>query len=55
MPLELMIALILVLPVVIFFVAFVLYLNIGRIFATVKESRQDRETTDARKGETNRS
>ncbi len=49
MPLELMIALILVLPVFILFAAFVWYLNIGRTFATVKENRQGREATAARK------
>jgi hypothetical protein len=49
MPLELMIALILILPVVILFVVFVWYLNVGRIFATVKENRQDREADDIRK------
>jgi len=41
MPLELMIAMILVLPVIVLFAAFVLYLNISRIFAPVKEDRQD--------------
>jgi Tfp pilus assembly protein PilW len=44
MPLELMIALILVLPIIILFAVFVWYLNIGGIYATVKETRQDRET-----------
>jgi hypothetical protein len=49
MTLELMIALILILPVVILFAVFVWYLNIGRVFATVKEDRQDNETDTARK------
>lgn len=41
MPLEILIALILVLPVLILFTVFVWYLNIGRAFATVKENRQE--------------
>jgi len=49
MPLELMIALILILPVVILFAVFVWYLNIGRIFATVKENRQDREAAERKR------
>jgi hypothetical protein len=49
MPLELIIALILILPVVVLFTVFVWYLNIGRSLATVKENRQDREADDARK------
>jgi hypothetical protein len=49
MPLELLIVLILILPVVILFAVFVWYLNIGRIFATVKEDRQEREGDDTRK------
>lgn len=49
MPLELMIALILVLPVIILFGAFVWYLNIGRAFATVKENRPERPDADTEK------
>jgi hypothetical protein len=49
MPLELMIALILVLPIIILFAVFVWYLNIGGIYAAVKETRQDRPTVAARK------
>jgi Tfp pilus assembly protein PilW len=44
MPLELMIALILVLPIIILFAVFVWYLNIGGIYATVKETHQKRPT-----------
>jgi hypothetical protein len=49
MSLELMIALILVLPIVILFAVFVWYLNIGGIYAAVKETRQDRPTVTGRK------
>lgn len=53
MPLELMIALILVLPIIILFGVFVWYLNIGSIYATVKETHQDRQTlTKSKKLET---
>jgi Tfp pilus assembly protein PilW len=56
MPLELMIALILVLPIIILFAVFVWYLNIGRIFATVREGRRNRETaTEENRPETSRS
>jgi hypothetical protein len=55
MPLELMIALIIILPIIILFAIFVWYLNLGRTFATVREDRQDRPDTAARKRpETNR-
>lgn len=43
MPLELLIALILVLPIIILCGAFVWYLNIGGIYAIVKETRQKRQ------------
>jgi Tfp pilus assembly protein PilW len=49
MPLELMIALILVLPIIILFVVFVWYLNIRRTFAAVRENREDRPDTAERK------
>jgi Tfp pilus assembly protein PilW len=49
MPLELMIALILVLPIIILFAVFVWYLNIGRAFATVKENRPDQPGAGAGK------
>ena len=44
MPLELMIALILVMPIIILFAIFVWYLNFKGIYATVKETRQDQQT-----------
>jgi hypothetical protein len=42
MPLELMIALIVILPIIIFFVIFVWYLNLGQTCATVKETPHKR-------------
>jgi hypothetical protein len=54
MPLELMIALILVLPIFILFAVFVWYLNIGRTFATVKENREDRPAADRKRLENGR-
>lgn len=53
MPLELMLALILVLPIIILFAVFVWYLNIGGIYAALKEKRQKREAVaDKKKLET---
>jgi len=53
MPLELMIALILVMPIIILFGVFVWYLNIGGIYAIVKETRQKRQAiTKSKKLET---
>ncbi len=43
MPLELMIALIIILPIIILFAVFVWYLNFGRIYAAVKETYQKRQ------------
>jgi hypothetical protein len=40
MPLELMLALILVLPIVILFAVFVWYLNIGGIYTVLREKHQ---------------
>jgi Tfp pilus assembly protein PilW len=48
MPLELMITLILVLPVIILMAVFVCYLNFGRIFTNAKENRRGRRATAAR-------
>jgi hypothetical protein len=48
MPLELMITLILVLPVIILMAVFVCYLNIGHIFINVKENRRGRRAAAAR-------
>jgi Tfp pilus assembly protein PilW len=44
MPLELMIALIIILPIIILFAVFVWYLNFGRVYAAVKETYQKRQT-----------
>jgi hypothetical protein len=49
MPLELMIALIVILPIIIFFVIFVWYLNLGRTYATVKETNHKRPTLTGNK------
>jgi len=54
MPLEMMIALILVLPIIILFAVFVWYLNIGRTFATVRENRHDREAAGGKRLGNNR-
>jgi len=43
MSLELMIALILVMPIIILCGVFVWYLNIGGIYATVKDKRKNRQ------------
>lgn len=44
MPLELLTALIIVLPIIILLAIFVWYLNFGRIYATIKEEHQKRES-----------
>jgi Tfp pilus assembly protein PilW len=44
MPLELMIALIIILPIIILFAIFIWYLNFRRVYATVKETHQRRHT-----------
>jgi hypothetical protein len=49
MPLELMIALIVILPIIIFFVIFVWYLNLGQTYATVKETNHKRPTLTGNK------
>ena len=49
MPLELMIALILVMPIIILFAIFVWYLNIGGIYAIIKDTRQKRQAVAASK------
>jgi hypothetical protein len=55
MQLELMIALIIVLPIIILFAVFVWYLNIGGIFAAVRDRRYKREAAvKSKKPETGR-
>jgi CHASE3 domain sensor protein len=55
MPMELLLALILVLPIVILFAVFIWYLNIGGIYAVIKESRQKRQAlAESKKLETGR-
>jgi flagellar biosynthesis protein FlhB len=44
MPLELTIALIIILPIIILFAVFVWYLNFGRLYATVKETRHKKQS-----------
>ncbi len=43
MELEFIVALVLVLPIVIFLAAFVWYLNIGGIYSAIKETRRKRQ------------
>ena len=53
MPLELLIALILVLPIIILCGAFVWYLNIGGIYAMVKDkSQKTKAIAEGKKAET---
>jgi Tfp pilus assembly protein PilW len=53
MPLELMIALIIVLPIIILLAIFVWYLNFGRIYATVRETpRKEHALADGKKLQT---
>ncbi len=49
MSLELMIALIIILPVIVFFAIFVWYLNLGRIFAAVKGTPHGKPAVSGRK------
>jgi hypothetical protein len=53
MPLEMMLALILVLPIIILFAVFVWFLNIGGIYAALKENHQKKQAVaDNKKLET---
>jgi hypothetical protein len=55
MPLEMLLALVLVLPIILMFAVFVWYLNIGGFYAAVREKRQKRQAAaDSKKLETGR-
>lgn len=47
MQVELLIALLLVMPIILFFVAFVWYLNIAGIYSALRESRLKRQAVTA--------
>jgi hypothetical protein len=55
MPVEMLLALVLVLPIILMFAVFIWYLNIGGIYTAVKEKRQKRQAAaDSKKLETSR-
>ena len=55
MPLEMLLALVLVLPIILIFAVFVWYMNIGGFYAAVREKRQKRRSaTPSKKLETSR-